>query len=156
MYKKLAEKHKKMFDTLVETAGVEITVREPIGRIEGTSARSKVLGTKAYEEDAAPTTTAVTVLWSNDYASLTDVDSRDVLDALGALALQNNKLDVVLRLKLEDVLDDPANKQGRTLFDRAKDVQYSGETFEITGTKRTGLNPIGPYILFVGLRRVGS
>jgi hypothetical protein len=71
---------------------------------------------------------------------------------LGKLA----ESDLILSLKIEDGLVDSQKVYGRTIFDKAKRVVVGGSNFEVTGVFRSGFAPLGPYILWVGLRNSGE
>lgn len=155
MLKGASQLHKRIFDRWVDQDGVTITVRQPAPRSTTTTDVQKVMGFSG-EENQYGATQDISVIWTTDYTSLTDVDSREILDALGALALTNNDLDVVIRCKLADVLLTGASKHSRTILETAFDVLFEGDRYEVQGTVRTGLPPYGPYILWAGLLWVGQ
>lgn len=158
-YAKAAELHKRQITQLIQSIGVQITLRFPptkVGTGDGSMA-NKVFGARQIE-----TTTDsmkdrhVQVIWSNDYLRPETIVPGDVSDPLAPLASAGGRLDAVLRAVLSEVLIDPNALQGQTLFDTCKEIVYEGGIFEVTGTKRTGLPPIGPYELWVGLRQISK
>lgn len=151
-YKALATRHKAEFDKLVEGAGQLITIRQPGTRVAGSSAVDRVKGSRT-SETSVGTTNTVLAIWSNDL--LTDAGKDTSIASILASIGTKETVDAIIRCKLEDVLITAGDLQGRTLFHTARDVTYSGHTYEVVGTpKRTGLPPIGPYILWVGLKQI--
>lgn len=59
-------------------------------------------------------------------------------------------------LWLEDVLQDISEPSGKTWFDEAKTVLYSGKYFQSLGEVRVGLATAAPYILLVVLKGGGN
>lgn len=151
-----ARKHRAIFEKMVEEVGVTLTVRQPKGRSASTTDVDKVFGSGGAnrEQEIDPAQNKdVKVVWSTDYHSIAASGRQEILSALGGLALHNNQLDVIIRLKLEDGLVDPNQKHGKTIFETSHDVLYGGLTYKVKGTARTGFPPEGPYILWVGLVR---
>lgn len=153
MLKGLAKQHKAMFDRMVDEAGVTVTVRQPPIATASTSPADKVLGKRP---DAAPeaygeATTAV-ALWSTGYSGNDALGTYAIPAQIAALG-RTDGLDVILRLKLADYLVDPENRHGATLFDTAKAVTYETVTYKVRATDRSGLPPLGPYILWVALQK---
>jgi hypothetical protein len=155
MFKKAAALHRKQFDKYVEEAGEWITVRQPPVRTTNTSVVDKVLGADEQESEIG-VEMEVKALWSTTYMSLGSMDSRDILEFVKTLGLQSNELGVVLRVRLDDVLLDPALPYGRTLFSTAREVVHMGQRFKVTGQKPAGLGPGAPYLLYVGLTRIAG
>lgn len=151
-FKALAQRHKAEFEKFLTGAGVVVTIRQPGARVAGTNAVDRVKGQRTFETSIG-STQDILVVWSNDLIRPEAVVAGDVAETIAALGGKAS-VDVIIRCRLSDALLDGATHQGRTLFDTAKDVTYSGQTYEVTGTKRTGLPPIGPYILWVGLKQI--
>jgi hypothetical protein len=155
--RKMAEIHKRSFERLLEATGVEIAVRQPAPRNVSINAKDKVFGGKTLESDIGEIQ-LVTVIWSNDVFRPEAVVAGDVAEAVSGLAHNTGgkPVDAVIRMKLSEALLQADAPQGMTIFDTAKDILYQGQRFQILSTKRTGLPPIGPYTIWVGLTRIGG
>jgi len=153
--KSVAKIHKAKFESLVEEAGIDIEVRMIPEREAGSSDSDNVFGPRGSETSVGESKT-VKVVWSNDYVRPEAVVGGDVSESIATLATDTSKLDVIIRLPLEDALLKPDLKQGKTIFHVCRDVIHNGAKFKVTGTKRTGLPPLGPYILWVGLVKYGG
>jgi hypothetical protein len=150
MLRGMADQHRRVFLAMLQRVGVWIVVRQPAVPTLGTTAVQRVLGTKA-DLTAVGATKRIKALLSNDYLRPETIAPGDVSEGLAALG-GKDRVDAILRVHLPDAVPDD-DTQARTLFDSAKDVVIDGTTFEVTGTKRTGFPPIGPYILWVGLKK---
>ena len=156
MLRGAALQHKKMFAALLAGAGVDVVVRQPVAPVAASTSADKVLGRQVDQApDAVGTTQTVRVVWSTSYRANPATGAPDLPPSLAAVG-RTERLDVVLRCALADVVIDPNTRHGKTIFDTAKDVQFDGATYQVKGTDRTGLPPEGPYILWVGLRKVGE
>lgn len=151
MFDALARKHKAMFEVYLHN-GVSIQVRQPAPRGTAANAVEKMKGISTFETGIGVIQT-VKAIWSNDLLRPEAVVPGDVSEVVAALGGKGS-IDVIIRCLLDDVLITPGDKQGRTIFDTARDVVYSGHTFQIKGSKRTGFPPLGPYIYWVGLREI--
>lgn len=156
---RLAQAHKARFESLLVAADTTVELRYPPLKSPASSAADKVLGTKPQETGIDPARSRIlSVIWSNDLFHSEDVAQGSLSQLVASIG--HNKeglpLDAVIRLRLSDALMDPASPQGMTLFDSCKDVVYQGQSFKVLSTKRTGLPPLGPYILWVGLHRLGG
>jgi hypothetical protein len=141
--------HKKQFARLLKMMASTVTVRQPVVRSVPQNDMEKVLGRKGTEHDHGAVQD-VTVIWRNGHGKLLDNEATPLnIAAIG----KTSGLDAVIRCMLEDVLVNPADKQGRTIFDTAKDVVYNGTSFQVVTTDRTGMPLEGPYILWVALRK---
>lgn len=156
MIKGAAQKHKEMFERFLIAANTTVTVRQPAARTVATNPQDKVRGTRTFES-AVGATKDVAVIWSNDLivgpentSALNMSSASEIIAAVGG----KTNIDAVVRCRLLDVLIDTNNAQGRTLFETAKDVQFSGNLYKVQGMKRTGLAPLGPYVLWVGLKMI--
>lgn len=145
--------HRKQFEKFVEQAGTPVTVRQPAVRVPGTMA-DRVLGKMAIEEGVGATQT-ITVVWNTDLSVRWESPDLTVPKVIADLA-RMEKLDAVLRAKLSDALIVPGDVFGRTVFDTAKDVFYGNYAWQVTGTVRTGLEPEGPYILWIAVKKIGA
>lgn len=154
MLKGFAEMHKRLFEGYWAESEVFILVRQPAAKTAATNDVDKLKGATSFET-AVGTTQLIKVLWSNDLLRPEAVLPGDVSEPIAALG-DGERLDAVVRLPLSEALLDADNPQGATVFDTARDITYSGRLYEIKGTKRTGLMPIGPYILWVGLKLVAE
>lgn len=144
----MAEAHRSSFEQFLRGAGVEVTLEMPPERSSGTSDVDKVLGVKSQGD---PDYHVIQVVWSNDLMrpeSFRPGSPDEPIAALGG----KEKLDAVVRTLLSDVLLDVTQPLGPTLFDTAKYLIHHDMKFEIVDTKRTGLPPLGPYIIWAGLR----
>jgi hypothetical protein len=150
---KAAELHKKTFESMLESIGVEIVVYQPQVR-SGSGMGDKAFGPRATETTNGVSST-VRVIWSNDYldTNLSGLSDASIASPIASLGANGRAPDVVIRMALADVVNVPEALQGRTLFDTCREIVYQGQAFEVLNTRRTGLPPIGPYILWAGLRR---
>lgn len=147
-----AERHRAEFRRFVERAGVLIDVVFPSAKPAPLTQAEKVTGAKPRGDESGEVH-QVRVIWSSDLSSPTNVDG-DIVSVAQALGHNPDKpIDAVIRLNLADGLEDVSRPLGQTIFDTAKEVVFLGERFVVSGSKRTGMPPIGPYILWVGLRR---
>lgn len=151
MISRMASLHKRQFDKYVASAGRPILVRQPIGHLSGLTPAQRVMGTKAVDRGYGEEKEVICIFTNDLLSSIDDDDVKLVIAALG----KTHQLDAVIRVRISDALSDPDNPQGTTIFETAKDVVFSGEVFEVTGTQRTGLPPLDPYVLWVGLRKGG-
>lgn len=141
--------HRQQFIRLLNTMGEGVTVRQGVSRSTPANAVAKVIGPRGQEYEFGGTQD-VQVLWRNGSGKILDHDATPMrIAVLGKV----NTLDAVVRCLLEDVLLDPTNKQGTTIFDTAKDVVYKGTSFKVMDTDRSGMPLEGPYILWVALRK---
>lgn len=150
----LATAHRDAYFRMISSAGQDITIRAPATRVASTNNVEKILGVSGFQETDYGTTNTVTA-WVHQGRVSTGAKFGNMntnAEILGLVA----KSDIVLSLKLEDVLVDITKPYGRTTIDQAKDIQVSGSTFTVVGTYRSGMAPIGPYILWVGLENVGE
>lgn len=155
MNRAFATLHKNTFDRLVAAAGIEITIRQPSTRAGGpSSAAEKALGRRA-EDTGYGDSDEVVAIVTNSIDATASPESNAGIKQSEPIGLYQIS-DVVIRLKLSDVLIDSNKPQGLTLFDTAKDVLIQGTPFKVCGSERTGFAPIGPYILWVGLKSLGK
>lgn len=150
-----AKMHKRQFEAFLARAGVEVSLLMPATKGSDGDFSSDVFG-NTNETDTEPTAVPVTAVFSADYLRPESVVPGDAPEAIAVLGEGPEDLDAVLRVKLEDVLLTAGALLGHTLFDKCMYVGYLGQTFKVTSTKRTGLPPIGPYILWVGLTESGK
>lgn len=147
-----AELHKRQFDAMVDGNGVLVELQFPPEKATGATMAAKAFGQKTAEETIDPARSLLLKgVWSNDYIRADAVVGGDVAEAIASMTAKANPLDGVLRLKLADVLLPGATSQGQSVFDTCKYVLYQGVYYRVVDTKRSGLPPIGPYILWVGL-----
>jgi hypothetical protein len=146
-----AARHRTIFLQLLNEIGEEVVVRLPAPKpTPAGNDASKILGSR-------PTTTAATIGDTFDKKAIISGPSSAApapnetpatARALGKVA----ECDLVLRFFLDDVLLDETKRYGRTLLDSAVDVLVQGTTFKVEAMARGGLAPLGPYILWVGLK----
>jgi hypothetical protein len=153
--RRAAERHKALFLTYLGEVGEPVAVRQPAPKpTNPTTDVSKILGSRpAPPAPGQPAVGAVKTvpaivsgasnIAGNPQPNRTDASVLPV----GLLAVS----DTVLRVLLDDVLLDPAKRYGKTLFDTAHDVVIHGTSFKVQGSERSGLAPLGPYILWVAL-----
>lgn len=129
-------------------------MRQPASVVPDASPSAKVFGAPGAEEEPGTQTTVQGLWMQTVYQTPTSFLSGLDPHVLSLLS-SKGPVDAVFRCLLADVLLDPSgSKQGPTLFETALDVLYDGESFEVTGTKRTGLAPEGPYTFWVGLKKL--
>jgi hypothetical protein len=148
MLLKAAERHKARFDAYVEEAGIDVQVYQAPPKTTPTNAVDKILGDPTLVDTDGPVTTVKAVATGKPVASEYSLNQIE----LGVLY----QADVVLRVRMEDVLVDNTKPYGKHLFDTAVRVVVEGTDFEVEGQVRAGLPPLSPYILWVGLRHAGT
>jgi hypothetical protein len=157
---RLAALHKKQFEQMVKTSGVDITLHFPpdvTADMEEEGHYDDMYGASTWETTHDPgLTRTVRVLWSNDYMSPESIVPGDTSASLASLAVGPNAAHAIVRLPLVSALLRRDRPQGDTIFELAKSVFYQEQRFRIVGIKKTGLLPLGPYILWAGLRKVQS
>lgn len=141
---------------MIDSSSVPITVRQPIRRSTVDNPLTRVQGVRGGEDTFDPNENkTVYGLWTNDYVRPSPIVMDTPDDLLASLGITED-LVAVFRCMLEDALIAPEEtKQGKTIFDTALDIEFEGQIFEVTGTKRTGRPPVGPYELWVGLKKAG-
>ena len=150
-YSTVTARHKTEALALIAAMGEDIEIRQPVARSTSTNDMEKVLGATT-DPDAYGTTTTVTGMVHQGKVPSGAMGFNTSVSIVGLI--QNS--DLVVSVALEDVLVDATKKYGRTLFDTAKTVIVGGSTFEVGGTFRSGMPPLGPYILWVGLEIQGE
>lgn len=162
MIRGAASAHRRMFERWVAD-GVDVTIRQypaPASPAAGAPAPTtvdKVMGRRtalpSVTDEVGPTTTVKAIL-TNGYAGLArhDPDMPVPVQGIGYL----KGVDILLRVRLHDVLVDPARPYGLTLFDTAKDVVFQQSAFEVKATEPAGMPPEGPYELWVALGKRGD
>lgn len=148
----IATKHRDKFFSLIDSAKQTITVRPPAARTSSTNITHKIFGSTTEEAYGTSVEVDGWVHQGRVPSNFTYGQSNDESTLVGMVS----NSDLVILLKLSDCLEDATKVYGRTIFDSAKDVQVSGSTFEVTGTFRSGLAPLGPYLLWVGLVNSGE
>ena len=147
----LATRHKAQAYNMIDTLGEDILIRQPPARTTSTSDVDKVFGAPQELDDYGELTTVT----GHVHQGTVPGDASGYNFTARFLGIMQNA-DLVVSVKLEDVLSDSTKKYGRTLFDTAKDVVVGGSVFEVTGAYRSGMAPLGPYILWVGLEIQGE
>jgi hypothetical protein len=157
MLRGAALRHKQQFILQLTQAGdPDIVVRQPAVVTSAANPTEKVLGRRTDVTPGQGYGDEQTILAIRSDASLTTADQYSGLPARIAAIGRSEAIDILLRCLLEDVLLDPNEPYGRTIFDSAKDVLIGNAVFLVRGTDRTGLPPEGPYILWVALKRAGE
>jgi hypothetical protein len=156
MLKALAQRHRSQFESLLTQAGQEVEIQLPEVRTAAESPVAKVLGRGTPSPAVAPggPSTVVPALVSTGYRAV-DYEFGNVPATIAALGRTDTAL-VVLRCRLSDVIPAGQSAHGETLFHRAARVVVGRDAFQVVGIDRSGLPPLGPYIVWVGLKRVGS
>ena len=149
-----ATQHKNKMFAWIDSAGQDISIRPPAERVASTTDVDKIFGPSGAQETDYGTAVTVTAMVHQGKVpgDFKFAGTDPGAAVLGMLA----ESDLILSLKLEDVLVDSTKVYGRTLLDQAKDIQISGSSFSVTGTFRSGFAPIGPYLLWVGLKNTGE
>ena len=153
MNRNIATAHKRKMHALIDGAATSVTVRPPESRQAASNDVDKIFGSATLDTGYG---TPITVsAWVHNASIPGTYEAQGVgpgAQILGSLS----EADLILSVKLEDVLVDSTLPYGRTVFDKAKDVQVQGSSFKVKGTFRSGLAPIGPYILWIGLEQIGE
>jgi len=149
----IATQHKAQAYRLIDSLGQSIIVRQPPDRTASTNDMEKIFGASTYESEYGTTTTITAHVHQGPVPTGLQ---RGSLSDLASQVGWMQEADLILSVKLEDVLADSTKVYGNTIFDTARDVVVSGSVFDVTGTFRSGLAPLGPYILWVGLTLKGE
>lgn len=153
MIKAAAEQHKAMFDKLLNESGEKVNVVQPPVRqasVGGDTSR-KIFGPTDFETGDGTSSKIKAIISSTSTIEM-DMQSPERVRQLGNL----HPSDLVLRVKVSDALSDSDRPYGGTIFDTARRVEVRGSNFQVTGSFRTGLPPLEPYILWVGLKLTGD
>jgi hypothetical protein len=147
-----AERHRDFFREYVRTMGHTVKINGSPTKVSASgNPVTKVMGSKA-QVTSVGTITEVPAVVLNPSSR---VAPQGPIAQAAPLGLYGQS-DVVLMVLLEDVLSDEDKPQSKTLFDGAKDIEVQGSKFTLVGMERTGLPPLDPYILWVGLKILGS
>lgn len=154
MNRAIASRHKAKMFKIIEDGGQDVIIRPPAIRAVSTNAADKIFGTSgATETDfGTPVTITAMVHQGKVPGGFSHDPMQSGAEAFGLL----QESDLILSLKLEDVIVDSDVPYGRTIIDQAKEIGVAGSTFKVIGTFRSGFAPIGPYILWVGLENMGE
>ena len=150
--RRIAEVHKKQFDRFLEETGtlVEVVSQAAKTTSDGSDV-GKVLGSRKRAEPGTQTTSVKAIV----HSSVSDrMEGRSGFIESSPVGMFDNS-DIVLSVRLGDVLLKADRPLERTVFDTAMSIVVQGSTFEVDAQSRTGLPPIGPYILWVGLKASG-
>jgi hypothetical protein len=152
MLSKAAELHRKMFLKMLAGVGKKIKVFPPPPRTTSSDAASKVFGAAPSESSSEyGEPVEVLAVVSDVLAGATNFGPEDSFP-VGIL----HESDLVIRVYLPDVLVDSSAPRGLTILDTAKAIEVDGQLYERIGKiPKTGLPPIGPYIAWAGLKRLG-
>lgn len=143
-----AKLHRTQFQRYLLAAGRDVLVRQPATGTAG-NAVDRTRG-KRSEATGVGTTATVKAIVSSLYAfSSTEESLPPAIRAVG----KTDKIDLVLRFALADVLLDADNGFGRTSIEAAKDIVLNGEPYTVVVTERGGLPPLDPYILWAAVRK---
>ncbi len=144
--------HKRHTKDLIKQSEQKITLRFPVTRTS--SSVNPLFGDFTRETD----TTGITrgpfnCLWydalSSKSMSSTGAGFEQTVERLSG---QYRGATSFAELWLEDVLVDPTDVSGKTWFDSAQTVLYSGQKFKVLGEVRLSLSTSAPYILMVVLK----
>jgi hypothetical protein len=145
-----------VFEDFVATVGdSEVLVRQPAALVALTTSIDKVLGKQAPAPGQGYGTQQYVLAVVSDAASALADRYASIPPQIAAIG-RAEKIDILLRVILQDALVNVDAKYGPTIFDTAKDVQIGGAVFQVRATDRSGLPPEGPYILWVALRKAGE
>jgi hypothetical protein len=155
MLRGMADRHKAQFAALVREAGQQIAIRHPATRQVSEAPANKVLGKRTTPLDPTDVGAVyyVDAIVSTGYRQV-DYDFGAVPAAIAAIGKRDPSM-VVARCLLEDVQPVGASPFSDTYFHGAKAVIIGTDSFEVVGVDRSGLPPAGPYIVWVGLKRIG-
>ena len=150
----MAKKHREFFYNLVEEIGKPITIRKELPpQTAGITNVSRVLGVQVTQSTTAYPEVSIDAIVTGAN-SVAPLNSRDPGIVAPLALLQSSE--IILRAKLSDVIVDPENPYGQTIFDIAHDVMIGETVFKVVGTDRSGLPPLPPYIVWCGLKSAGK
>lgn len=135
--------HKRAFEKYMESAGQGILV-EMSGTPSDTSTRAKVLGTAT---EPPPHHEPVWCVVTSASIALNEASVPQPIAAVG----RTDKLDYVIRTSASECLLNAEEPMGRTVFDVAKRVTIDGQGFRVKAVARSGLPPLGGYIVWAAL-----
>ncbi len=147
-----AERHRDFFREYIRTMGATVKIHGPPDKVTaGGNPVTKVMGSKAQVTAAGVITEVPGVVFNPS----SRVSAQGPIAQAAPLGLYGQS-DVVLMVLIEDVIRDSDKPQSQTLFDSAPEIEVHGSKFTLVGMERTGLPPLDPYILWVGLKILGS
>lgn len=150
----LARQHRDIFYGLIEETGQTIVIRKELpAQTSGITPVSRVLGVQVTQSTAAYPEVEVRAIVTGPSA-VKPLSGKDPGPVAPVGLLQSS--DIVLRVKLLDVIVDEDNIYGPTLFDVAHDVRIGENIFKVVAVERSGLPPLSPYICWCGLRSAGK
>jgi hypothetical protein len=151
---KMAEMHRDQFYQVLLEAGTDIVVRPAAAPTAlPNNDVTKALGVRTQVLAYGTPITVRAVLSGPTTGNTINPASAPIkVNALGTVQMS----EVILRLKVDDCLLDPDKPYGKTIFDNAKDVLIGDRPFKVIASERSGLAPLSPYILWVGLEHMGS
>lgn len=155
MLRGAAERHKRQFTAMLADAGQDILIQHPAVRVAAETAVDKVLGRRTLPITQTPTGVSyqVLALISTGYRTI-DYEHGNLPASIAAVGRTDPSI-VVARCLLSDVQDVGASPYGDTYFHGAARIVIGSDAFQMLGIDRTGLPPVGPYTVWVGLKRVG-
>jgi hypothetical protein len=150
----LAKQHRDFFYRLVDEVGRSITIRKTIpAPTASITAATRVLGAQVTQSNDSYPEIPVTAIVTGA-SSVTSLNVRNPGDVAPIGLVQSSE--ILLRVKLVDVIVDSDDVYGPTLFDIAHDVFIGDSYFKVVGVERSGLPPLTPYIVWVGLKSAGK
>lgn len=142
--KKAAERHAKITESLIQ--GSDITLDVKVRATRPTVSGASLFADLADTPDEPLEYLEIKCLWY-DATAIPNQGFAKSLQILGKYP----DATAVARVWLHDVLLDPTNTHGETLFDIAVDVVHAGHLYKVIATDRHGMANIEPYLLTVVL-----
>lgn len=140
-----AARHKRIALDLIRSSDVSLKVRVRAARSPASGA-SYFADLDSAQPELADSV-AIPCLWHDSTTSVTSSSRERSMQLMGKYPAAVAFAEVVL----EDVLEDPDDVRGETLFDTGKDVVFQGQKFKVLAVERYGMANTAPYLAAVVL-----
>jgi hypothetical protein len=137
--------HQNTAESLIDSSTIEIYIRVKAALSSPSTGASMFADLD--DAESATLQGPFKSLWVDADSARVGTGSRE-----GNLIARYSTADVVIKVKLSDVLIDTTDPYGQTYFDQALDVVYNDRNFQVLGYDRYGLGTVPPYIIAVALR----
>ncbi len=141
--------HRDSFYAMLDEVGIPVTIRQPAEKpSSGGSDVTKALGTREQVTGTGEEKEVLAIVSgpTNTGVNITAGTAPKQASPVGSVQFCST----VLRVKLSDVLVNEEKLYGKTLFETAREIVIQDTVFKVVATERSGLAPLGPYILWVG------
>jgi hypothetical protein len=143
--------HKKHVKDLIKGSAQEVTIRLPVDRVS--SGVNPYFGDSSREtDDTGDTKGPYKCLWHHALSARSVGSPTGFETTVEVLAGQYRDATAFAEIWLEDVLTDEDDVMSPTWLDKAKDILYLDQKYDLLGESRLGLATAPPYILLVALK----